>query len=58
MNFFSFILHLVVLIACFFLYKFDLTVWAFLLYGFYLLYLVSEIEGAIYKVLELLKERM
>lgn len=52
MNFFSFILHLVILSACYFLHKFDLTVVSFLVFGFYILYLISEIESIVYKILE------
>lgn len=52
MNFFSFILHMVVLIACFLFHNYGLTVFAFLLFGFYVLYLISEIEGVVYKILE------
>lgn len=52
MNFFSFCLHMVVLIACFFFHYFDLTVWAFLFFGFYVLYLLSEIEAAVYKLID------
>ena len=52
MNFFSLILHLVVLIACFFMHIYDLTMFAFLLFGFYVLYLLSEIEAIVYQILE------
>lgn len=57
MNFFSFMLHTVILGACFILYKMDLTPYAFLLFGFYILFLISEIESAVFKVLDLEKRK-
>lgn len=57
MNFFSFILHAVILVACFILHLMDLTPYAFLLFGFYVLFLLSEIESAVFKILDLEKRK-
>lgn len=57
MNFFSFMLHIVILGACLILHKMDLTPYAFLLFGFYILFLISEIESAVFKVLDLEKRK-